>query len=53
MSSLNVLKEPSSENAASSAKSAIFNSLSNIGIPLKTVFSLTAATNSSMHIINR
>ena len=53
ISSLNDLKEPSSANVASSAKSVLLNSLSNIGIPLKSLFSLTAAASSSIHIINR
>ena len=53
ISSLNDLKEPFSANVAPSAKSVLLNSLSNIGIPLKSLFSLTAAASSSMHIINR
>ena len=47
MSTLNDLKEPSSAN------SVLLNSISNIGISLKSLFSLTASANSSMHIINR
>ena len=53
ISSLNDLKVPSSANVASSANSVLLNYLSNIDIPLKSLFSLTAAASSSMHIINR
>ena len=45
ISPLNDLKEPSSANVASSAKSVLLNYLSYIGIPLKCLFSLTAAAN--------
>ena len=51
ISPLNDFKKTSSANVASSAKSLLLNSLSNIGIPLKSLFSLTAAASSSMHII--
>ena len=53
ISSLNDLKEPSSANVASSANSVLLNYLSNIGIPLKSLFSLAAAASSLMNIINR
>ena len=53
MSSLNDLKEPSTANVASSANSVLLNSLSNIVIHLKSLLSVTAAANSSLHIINR
>ena len=48
ISSLNDLREPSSANVASSAKRVLLNSLSNIAISLKSLFSLTAAASSSM-----
>ena len=53
MSSLNDLKEPTIANVVSSANSVLLNSLSNIGIPLKSLFSLTAVANGSMCIMNR
>ena len=53
MSSMNDFKKPSSVNVASSANSVLLNALSKNGIPLKSLFSLTAAANSSMHIIYR
>ena len=53
ISSVNDLKEPYNTNVASSATSVLLNSLSNIGIPLKSIFSLTAAASSSMHVIHR
>ena len=46
MSTLNDLKEPSSANVTSSANSVLLNSISNIGIPLESLFSLTASANS-------
>ena len=52
-SSFNDLKESSSANVVSPANSVLLNSLSNIVIHLKSLFSLTAAANSWVHIINR
>ena len=53
ISSLNDFKEPYNANIASSANSVLLNSSSKIGFPFKSLFSLTAAASSSMHVINR